>query len=374
MKDERASDDPELRHLLDSIGLRGDECVDELSAEEAAHAERMLAYVASQSRTVSTVRADTNRPRSERFRWSFGLVGATAVCVLVGLLGVFQPWGGGPQVYAQTPAMLHFSEVRTGQIQRGGEPASTLLKDLAGRAAALPEPGNFPVHHVELEGWWASSSPGEAEEPPQTVLTSVRDSQFLMPNNDLRSIERRGNPLDAEGTLSSNELPDLQQALSDEVFNVGHEQGARHLETLPGTVEDLGEAIAPATDCAEARGSCLLNGVSALFETYVVPPDVASLLWQVLATEPTITSLGTTTGRLGDEVVAITAPSVNGTEQWIIFIDPTNGRYVGSELILVEPSDSVGFDPPAVLALTYVRSAQRVPLTDVPDESTATRY
>lgn len=121
------------------------------------------------------------------------------------------------------------------------------------------------------------------------------------------------------------------------------------------------------------RGECLLGGVMHLFENYVVPPDVTSLLWQVLATEPSVTSLGRTASRVGDAAVGLTVTSADA-EQWIILIDPANGRYVGSELILVEPSESVGFDPPAVLALTNVRSAQRIPLADVPDESTATRY
>lgn len=83
----------------------------------------MLAYVTSQPRTTRTARADAKSLRSGRRVWSFGLAGATAVCVLVSLLVVFQPWGGGPQVHAQTPAMLHFANVGSGQTGQGGEPA-----------------------------------------------------------------------------------------------------------------------------------------------------------------------------------------------------------------------------------------------------------
>lgn len=373
------SDDPELRKLLDSIGINeADSAPDTLTDVEVERAERMLARIVSQPRQLSPqtppARSSIRQWWTHR-TWSMNLTVAAAVCVLVVMVVAVQPWGGAPTAYAQTPAMLHFADVRAGEIRATGEPAGDLLRGLAESASKLPEPGNLPVQHVEVDGWWASSAPEDDDTTATTVLTPIHSDVYLLPTHERRAIERRGEPLDADGQIASVD-PDWTAvpATSDSITTLAPERDANYLQTLPEPIDQLGQLLAPEDGCASARGGCMLDEVAALFETYVVPPAIASRLWLTLASEPTITSLGHTTDRRGRKVVALTAPSLAPTEQVLLLVDPATGRYAGSERILVAPDANLGFDPPAVIAFTYLVQSERIEASEVPDDSATERF
>ncbi|GAB3196923.1 hypothetical protein GCM10027062_07330 [Nocardioides hungaricus] len=372
-------DDPELRALLDSIGIRADDRTPpDLTAEEYERAERMLAGVLGRGHHPEGRITAPIAPR----RWWQGrhrglsLTVATGICLILGVLAVAtQPWAGAPPAGAQTPAMLRFAGIEAGRIEPAGEPAGALLHQIAARAAVLPEPAELPVQYVELDGWWASSAPAQDGRRARTVLVPTLSRAYLLPGGDRRSIEVRGDPLDSEGRPSTVEPSwDAAPTISDTITALDRDQGLDYLQRLPADPGRLSRFLVPDDVCVETRGGCLLSTVSALFEKYVVPPQIAARLWSVLAAEPTITSLGMTTDRLGREAVALTAPSMSPGQQLLVLADPDSGRYLGSETILVAPDPAWGFDPPAVLSFTALVTAERIAASDVPDDSTATRY
>lgn len=381
MSTPRHNEDPELRALLDSLGIAETGNVpDVLSDAEYEKAERMLDGILSRRREPPTSSAATPSERREPHNWLVGrralnLVGAAALCLLAGLLIVVQAWSKTPHAAAQTPAMLRFVDVREGQIKQVGDPAAAILRELADRAAAQPAPPDQPVQHVELDAWWASTAPSDQNVGARTVLVPTISRVYLLPNGDRRAIEYRGEPLDADGRLSKTR-PDWDEAppTSDTITTLDPDQGPDYLQTLPTSTGELREELAPEDGCADARGGCLLSSVASLFESYVVPPKVASRIWRTLATESTITSLGVTTDRLGRDAIAFTAQSMSPHEQLLVLIDPETGNYLASETILVEPDENVGFDPPAVTNFTALVTATRVAETEVPDDSSAQRY
>ncbi len=382
MSQRRDDHDPELRELLDSIGLTAEYSVPTtLTDEEIARAEQMLAQVMSVPRTGAGG-ASATLARRERTSWLrrqsrsrlASVAVAAAVCVLAGVLVVVQPWGAQHSA-AQTPAMLHFANVRAGQIAPSGEPAGELLHDLAVRATAMPEPAELPVQRVELDAWWSSSEWLDDQTQAQSVLVPVRSVAYLLPTGERRAIEYRGEPLDADGRPTSLEVEwDGAPSMSDSITPLNTAMGVDYPESLPATQADLIEALAPADACTQTRGGCLLSEVATMFEGYVVSPRVTARIWEALATEPSITTLGPTVDRLGRNAVALTAAGLNPLEQVVILVDPESGSYLGSEVILVEVDPTHGFDPPAVLSFTAVVSAERVAESDVPDDSTAVRY
>ena len=372
-------DDLELRNLLDSIGIHEQSDVpDDLTAAELDCAERMLADLVSQrthtKRNHEPIRWTERHARSTRPPL-VKIIVAVTVCMLLAIVTTIQPWGGPPDAVAHTPPMLQFSDVRNGEVEGSGDPARDVLQRLASVSAHLPAPDNQPIQHLELAGWWASSTPPDESGAARSTLSPIRSNVYLFPNNDRRSIEQRGHPLDAHGRLTATALDGATRStISDTVTKLDPEQGATYLQSLPESTSALRQTLAPEAACAETKGGCLLNGISTLFENFVVPPDLTARLWATLATEPSITTLGHTTDRSGQEAVALTAPSMSPTEQMVVLVDPATGRYLGSELILVAPDSNLGFTPPAVIAFTYVVESERISLSQVPDDATAKRY
>lgn len=372
-------DDPELRELLDSLGIPAEYSVPtKLTEDEVRRADEMLATVMSSPRGSGA--GSARDAQSRRIGWTGGsmwgrVAVALVVCALAGVLLLVQPWGGVRPAVAQTPAMLHFASVSVGEIPTVGDPAAEVWRDLALRAATLPAPMDSPVQRVEVDAWWASSGIPENEAEVQSVLVPVRSVAYLLPTGERRSIEYRGEPLDADGRPMSTDMDwDTAPPLSDTIVAIDHAMGAGYPESLPVNQDDLIEELAPSEVCGETRGGCLLSAIAMLFETYVVPPALTARIWDASANESSITTLGQTVDRLGREAVALTAAGLNPSEQVLILIDPHNGRYLGSETILIQADESFGFDPPAVISFTAVVTAERVPESDVPDDTTATRY
>lgn len=374
----RPDDDATLRDLLASIGITEESMVPREPTEaDLEQIRRTMERIRSLPDDESAVPADV--PARSRWRpqrtWAARAALAAAACVIFALIVVVQPWGGTSTAVAQTPAMLHFANVRAGDIPPAGDPAGELLDDLAARAATLPEPADLPVQRVELDAWWASTAIGSEEAPTQSVLVPVKSVAYTFPNGERRAMEYRGEPLDADGRPAQGDLDWLHlPPTTDDIFPLDPVRGSDYPLSLPEDPAELVEMLAPAEACAETRGGCLLIEAISLFEMYVVPPDVTSRVWEAFATEPSITTLGETVDRHGRRAVVLTSGSINPREQVLILVDPVSGAYLGSEVILIAPSEAYGFDPPAVISFASVVSAERVAESDVPDDSTATRY
>ena len=68
------------------------------------------------------------------------------------------------------------------------------------------------------------------------------------------------------------------------------------------------------------------------------------------------------------------ADALDPTQRILILIDPTTGQYLGSETLLVRPSQDLGFKPPAVTEFIAIVGSSRIAESDVPDDATTTRY
>lgn len=369
-------DDPELRRLLDSIGLRaGDPSEPVSNAESSRRAEAMLA------RIVEQPRGGDRRPTRRRAWWPAGrrwtglsVAAALVACVLVAVALVVGVPGPGPQpAAAQTPPLLGFSLAHADGLRVAGEPAHASLIALAQRAAHLPEAPRLPVQRILAEAWSTSTDPADEDNGPRTVLVPRHLEVFQFEDGSRRSIERRGAALDSHGRVTDQPGSwDDVAPTTDETF--ANDLGAAYPESLPTTISGLSRRLAPPDACGKATGGCLLSAVSDLFAGYVVDPATTARLWQLLASDPSIKSLGSTTDRLGRSAEAFVADALDPTQRILILIDPATGLYLGSETILVRPNPDLGFRPPAVTQFTAIVGSTRVAESSVPDDSTTTHY
>lgn len=380
------SDDPELRSLLDSLGITSDGpgVAPSSRDEDIERAEMTLARIVAQPKdrpTAVAPRTDKRRrtpaPSWARRRRTSLAAAALAVVLAVVVWIVFTPGTTDRQTaFAQTPAMLHFSQVRSHEVPTTGAPAADQLRLLAEKVQGAPRTPSaaLPVQHLEIEAWYSSTEPAKAGAPPKSVLIPTHRDSYLFPNGDLRAIERRGTPLDADGKVSKvaggwNHQP----LLSDETINISSSRPANYPDKLPLSLNRLGKVLAPPADCAPTRGGCLLSAVTDLYSNFVIDPDLSTALWRLLAAEPSITYLGTTTDRLDRPALAFSAASLTKGQQIIVLVDGATGQYLGYETILVKPSPDLGFVPPAVLEFSSLVQAQRIATTGVPNKNTTTR-
>lgn len=362
-------EDPELRRLLDSMGVVPNRMAEDLDPAEKARAEQMLAQILASRRAGSNVSAPSP---SRRLLTGRRVAIAGLLSLFMGLALVVTPWNGGKPAAADTPPLLNFSLVDEGHYPATGRPARHVLKALERRAMGQSHPGNRPVQHIELEGWWASSNPADQKESARTAIIPVHSTIFVLANGDRRAIERHDKPLDQHGRLVSS--PNQEKAFSDVTTSLDPERGPDFPLTLPADLAHLRSALAPKDGCAKNAGGCLLKQISELYNNYVVDPGLAARLWQVLRNEPTVTTLGTGVDRLGRKVVALTAPNVTPSEQLIILVDQKTGEFRGSELILIKRDHAYGIKPPAVIQFTALLSSRRVADSDVPDDRHSVRY
>ena len=363
---DQVNDDPELRALLDSIGVEpirpGTVALDVV---ERASAERMLVRILAEKNTPE-------HARSLRRRTARRLLLAGLVSAIVGTALVVVPWTGTRPAVADTPPLLNFSLVKDRQFPATGRDARRVLNSLAEHARGQRAPVALPVQNIELEGWWASSSLGHKDTAAQTAVVPVRSSIYLLPTGDRRTIERRGTPLDKHGRVTRR--PNHEKPTSDTTTTLDPSRGPNFPQTLPADARKLRQLLAPSQSCGSNRGACLLKEVSELHNNYVVDPELRARLWIMLMKEPTVTTLGKGIDRLGRQVVALTSPSLTPDDQFIILAAPETGDYLGSETILIKSNTAFDIKPPAVIEFTALVSSRRVAPTTVPDPKTSVRY
>jgi hypothetical protein len=230
----------------------------------------------------------------------------------------------------------------------------------------------LPVQNIVVDAWWAASSQTGGKAKAQTAVIPVHSSIYVLPNGDRRAIERHGSPLDQHGRLTVS--PNREKPFNDVTTTLDPARGPNFPQTLPDDPDQLRALLAPKDGCSTNPGGCLLKQVSELYNNYVIDPALASRLWHVLRTEPTITTLGAGRDRLGRPAVALTSPSSTPTEQFIVLADPKTGAFLGSETILIGRDSGYDLRPPAVIQFTALAGSRRLAETDVPSSRTTVRY
>ncbi|MFT4286903.1 MAG: CU044_5270 family protein [Nocardioides sp.] len=294
---------------------------------------------------------------------------ATVAALAVGFFVVVRPGGSEYIAEAGTPPLLRLGGVDAGALPASGESAAETLRQLAIEALGLPYDARQPVQQVVVDSWLSESAAEIGAGDAQSVLRSVQRETYVLPDDIIRSIERRGGPLDQAGRVTSPVEEDGPR-LSDESFPIP-DRGHDYAERLPTDPAQLRAALLDGYDAAtlaQAPGGALLLQISSLIGSYVLPPRLISAIWQMLADEPSVTLLGTAQDRRGREALVLSTPSIDGYGQQLLLADPESGAILGDEVVLVKSSPTYSFTPPAVISFnTIVRSA-RVPLAEVPAE------
>lgn len=292
---------------------------------------------------------------------------AVATVLVAVFVVVVDPGGQGYVARAGTPRLLALGGVRPGTLPASGAPAGDTLRELAVKALTLPYDSTQPVQHVVVDSWFSESVDETGGRPVRSILRSVQRESYFLPDDTFRSIERRGDPLDQDGRVTTPIEPD-GPSLTDESFS-SPDPGADYVVSLPTEPAALRDVLLDGFGSrvlTETPGGALLGQIAALTSSYVMPPRLVSAILHVLAGEPSITLLGATDDRLGREALILSAPAIDGNSQQLLLIDPETGAITGDEVVLVEPSASFSFKPPAVTSFNTIARAERIAYADLP--------
>ncbi len=290
-----------------------------------------------------------------------------AVVLVTVFFVVARPGSQGYVAQAGTPKILALPGVHPGALPASGDPARDTLRKLAVKAQELPYDATQPVQHVVVDSWFSESVDETGDGPVQSILRSVQRESYFLPDDTFRSIERRGGTLDQDGRITAPIDAD-GPSLTDESFS-SPDPGADYAESLPTDPVVLRDSLLAGFDSRtlrEAPGGALLGQVTALTSSYVLPPRLVSAILKMLADEPSISLLGATRDRLDREALVFSAPAIDGHSQQLLLVDPDTGAIIGDETVLVEPSPSYSFEPPAVTSFNTIARSERIALARVP--------
>ncbi|MET0467815.1 MAG: CU044_5270 family protein [Aeromicrobium sp.] len=283
----------------------------------------------------------------------------------VGVLGagVLQPWSSAP-VQAATPALLDYEFADVDAIATAtGKDAGVVLEGLASAAGARPESDGSGTQHVVTDSWFADI---DTRTDDTSALIPQISENWLAPDGSLRIVERRDDPLPADG----RGLPD-EGAWDDQPATADDTQPAGSIDPdlvadLPTDPAALREALlelsgCPDTEPGTGRSLCLFDQVLALHLTYVVPPDLDAALWEMLADEQGFRSLGDVDDRVGRPGVGISLIADERPEYRLVLIaDPHTGRLLGTEQILISSVEDLKIKAPAITGFTAILESRFV--------------
>jgi hypothetical protein len=117
----------------------------------------------------------------------------------------------------------------------------------------------------------------------------------------------------------------------------------------------LKDAYCRSTKLDTVSTHCLFERINALYTTWIVPPQLSSHLWTMIAAEQGVRLLGGVTDRAGRRGVGISL--IAGDEpqtRHILIISPTTGQLLGSEDILIKTTSRSDVKAPAIATFTAI--------------------
>lgn len=293
------------------------------------------------------------RARRDRARW---LLAVAAVLVL-GIAVTVSLLPSGSAI--ASPPSLHYTLEDPEHADRAPE-AAGVLHELSTAAAASTPVGSGDVQYVESRGW---NTPADLDDPHATIRP-FEQQWWLSLTGAATLTQRQGTELRPDGTIDPAPVTTGIVDSTD--------------ETPPGTVPDTPAKLSrdpavlvdqllvgmPPTceDSPAERAWCLLDQVNALTTTYLLPPDLMAAVWEMLAGEPGVRTLGSAVDRKGRAVETVTTPphdSGYDTTVRILLVDPTSGQVVGSETVALE-TDLMEIDGPTVTGFVTITDARWV--------------
>lgn len=305
--------------------------------------------------------------RTRRRRISLIASSVAAVGVLV--TGVLQPWSSAP-VQAMVPAILDYEFAAADAIAAAtGEDPSADLQRLGDAAGSLPTPpARTGTQYVVTDNWYANIDAKTAEEAEaeNSVLVPQINETWLAPDGSFRIVERRDDPLPADGRgLPAKGEWDKQPTSSDETSPAGSKD-PNLASALPTDPDGLRDELLKIADCTEtkpgtARSFCLYQRIVTLNYRYVLPPALNAAIWKMLQEENGFRSLGEVKDRVGRAGIGISLiPDDTPEYRYILIADPKTGRLLGSEQILISPIEGIAMKVPAIMSFTAILESKYV--------------
>lgn len=267
---------------------------------------------------------------------------AALLAIFVVVVGVLQPYAAAPAT-AFGPTPLEYQP--TGQTtEEVVQVAQRRLQDGAGASA--------PIRAATSTAWnLAVAEDGSGQ---RTVAISPSVSELTW-TEDLAGtlVVRAGEPYFADG--SSGSVPTDAAAapgtiLDDRNFAPGEFPAQiPELGMLNATeTADLLELLAP----DRSRPGDAFLGMHALLDEWTLTNEQHSALVGELLRYDNITVLGTTTDRLGRDVVGLAGPSSRPGQRTTLLISASSGRIVGIETAVVEDDELLMVPAGTVISYT----------------------
>lgn len=358
----------EIRELLAELGVESRDL--EAHPGQDERAERDLAEILSQAAISSPERPQPRLRKTSRIVTLIAAAAAIAVALVV-----VRPWTGDAPATAVTPAVLQLSKATQTLAGGSASAAPGEFRKLAAAAARQPAAGSGPVQRIVLSSWVLSTDEETGKAPAKSILTPVISERYFLPDGKFRTLEHRGDPLDADGRSGESAASfEDRTSDSDETFD-GPAEGPDYADVLPTDPAALQRELVPAPEeCADALAACLVSRVTFLHYNYVVTPTVSAAIWLMLAEQSEFSYAGETTDRLDRPAVAFTSDASDDSRKLILLADPETGALLGSEEVLVRDSPELGLTAPAVVEFAALVESARVPEDTVPDPSLTTTY
>ncbi|HUX70020.1 MAG TPA: CU044_5270 family protein [Cellulomonadaceae bacterium] len=290
--------------------------------------------------------------RTNRSRRSAG-VALAVVALAVAVVLVVSPWSAPDTASAETPPILGYGLVGATPFGKAeGKPAEATLLQLARVAAArpaAPQPGD--VAYVRTDNWFFTAVMDGKKRA--TGIRPVSSETWTAPDGSGVRHDRTSPPLRVEGWLPP-----------------GGPTGTVVSTTLPAgtqvqpTASQLAAAVGPSgvrTALLDGIGcvpgssdaDCLLQDIPQVHNQQVVPGAVDSEMWQMLAAEKGVVTLGAVTDRAGRPAIAITTSlELVAPVRCVLLIDPSDGALLGFEQVAMDPKAGYVLDVPAVVGFT----------------------
>lgn len=351
-----------LREAAAEAGIRGEIRPSEFGLELES-SDDLIARLKAHDRSTDELASR----RSRRRRISLLASSVAAVGVLV--VGVLQPWTSTP-VQAMVPAILDYEFAAADAIAAAaGEDPAAVIQQLADAAGSLPTPpARSGTQYVVTDNWYANieaTTAAEAEAENSVLVPQINET-WLAPDGSLRIVERRDDPLPADGRgLPAKGEWDEQPLSSDETSPVGSKDPTR-ASTLPTDPDRLRDELLESAGCTDikpgtARSLCLYQEITTLNYRYVVSPQLNAAIWKMLHDEEGFRSLGEVKDRAGRAGVGISLiPDDTPEYRYVLIADPKTGQLLGSEQILIAPVEGNPMKAPAIMSFTAILESKYV--------------
>jgi hypothetical protein len=207
------------------------------------------------------------------------------------------------------------------------------------------------------------------------VVQPTESRQWLAADGSGRISQYRTEPLDTNGRISSALPPSSAGPDSTDTFDPGTFDATTpaNLPRDPAALRAALLDLMGGADCnsiPDAATDCLVTEVRTLYSQYVIPSDLAAALWAVLANEPGLKDLGTTTDRLSRpaRAIALDATTGDASTVTVLLINPDDGQLIGTETVTLN-DPAMGIDRPAVTGFeTYTARAWVAAVGDLPGQ------